>query len=199
MTETPTPTPTEPTEPRPDPEPTPPEPDDELTDLDDRARRYVQTARSEAAAYRHERNELRQRAQTAEERLQALEREHESEQEKLVREAEERGRQEGQAEVDKLTADFQRQLATMAIKAKAADRFNDANDAVAALREAGTLDDLLSEPDERKRDQAVDKALADLLEAKPYLGRGERRPLVTQGGRSEQPNGRPRERSWLRG
>ncbi|HKE75083.1 MAG TPA: hypothetical protein VKB57_15780 [Acidimicrobiales bacterium] len=187
MTETPTePAPTEPAPP--DPEPTPPDSDDELSGLDDRARRLVDRANTEAARFRHE-------ARRAEEQLQALQREHETEQERLVREAEDRGRQEGQAEVERITADFQRQLATMAIKAKAADRFNDAADAVLHL----PLDELLAIDNEATRDQAVDKALADLLEAKPYLGRGERRPLVTQGGRSEQPNGRPRERSWLRG
>src|SRR5262245_37788369 len=187
MTETPTPAPTEPAPP--DPEPTPPDTDDELSGLDDRARRLVDRANTEAARFRHE-------ARRAEEQLQALQREHETEQERVVREAEERGRQQGQAEVEKITADFERRLATMAIKAKAADRFNDPDDAVLHL----PLDELLAIENEKARTNAVDKALEDLLTAKPYLGRGDgRRPLVTQGGRSEQPNGRPRERSWLRG
>lgn len=181
------------------PEGTPPELDDDayIAGLDDRARRLVERANTEAARFRHDLRETQQARQAVEERLQTLEREHETEQERVVREAEERGRSEGKAEVDRITADFERRLATMAIKAKAADRFADADDAVRLL----PLDDLLAESDEQTRDRKVDKALADLLEQKPYLGRDSngRRPLVTQGGRSDQPGGRPRERSWLRG
>jgi len=186
-------TPTEPKPPETPPEPAPPDTDDDayIAGLDDRARRLIERSNTEAARFRHE-------LRSTEEQFEALKRKHESEDEKRVREIEERVRAENKAEVDKVTADYERRLATQAIKTKAAGRFNDANDAVAALREAGTLDALLA-TDGQKRDQAVDKALADLLEAKPYLGRnGDRRPTMTPGGRSDQPNSRPRERSWLR-
>ncbi len=165
--------------------------------LDERARRLIERANTEAARFRHELRTSQEQAEQANARLTRLEREHESEQERVIREAEERGHASAQGEIDKLRASYERQLATLAIKARAADRFADPDDAIRLL----PLDELLAEPDERTRDQRIDKALADLLEAKPYLARDQARrpPLVTQGGRSEQPNGRPRERSWLRG
>jgi len=187
----------------PDPDPasndTPPGPPtpqpDELAGLDEHARRLVERANSEAAAFRHELREAKETARQAIERLGAVERSHESEQDRAVREAEERGRSAAQAEIDELRAGYERQLAISAIKARAAGRFADPDDAVRLL----ALDELLAEPDQQRRDQQVEKALTDLLEAKPYLARETRRPLVTPGGRSEPPNGRPRERSWLRG
>jgi len=180
-------------------EPPAPEVDDDayVAGLDERARRLIERANTEAARFRHELRDSQQDAEQARERLTALEREHESEQERVVREAEERGHASAQGEIEQLRASYERQLATMAIKATAADRFTDPDDAIRLL----PLDELLAEPDEHKRDQRIEKALSDLLDAKPYLARdsGRRAPLVSQGGRSEQPNGRPRERSWLRG
>ena len=164
--------------------------DDELAGLDDHARRMVERANSQAAAFRHE---LRS-AQQAYERLQ---RQHESEQERAIREAEERGRQAAQADTNRIVAEYERRLATAAIRARAAGGFADPDDAVRML----DLDQLLAERDERRREQQVDKALAALLEAKPYLARERERAgvLISQGGRSQPPDGRPRERSWLRG
>ncbi len=165
--------------------------------LDERAQRLIERANTEAARFRHELRSSQEQAEQARDRLTALERQHESEQERVIREAEERGHASAQGEIDQLRASYERQLATLAIKARAADRFTDPDDAIRLL----PLDELLAEPDDQRRDQRIEKALADLLEAKPYLARdsGRRAPLVSQGGRSEQPNGRPRERSWLRG
>jgi hypothetical protein len=155
----------------------------------DELRRVLERTRSEAAGHRHEAREAR-------ERLERLQRQHETEQERRTREAYERGRTEQKADDDRALAGKDREIATMGIRAKAADRFRDPDDAVRLL----PLDELLAEPDAGRRDTAVDKAIAGLLEAKPYLGReADRRPLVTQGGRSEPPDGRPRERHWLRG
>lgn len=183
------------TEPPAPPE-TPPESppaDDDLTGLDDRARRAVERANTEAAAFRHELMELR----SAHEQLQ---RKHESEQERIVREAEQRGRAAAQAEHTETVQGYERALVTAAVEARAAGRFNDPADAVLNL----SVDDLVAETDPRKRTDRIDKALTDLLTAKPYLARtGNGRPpvLVTQGPRSDERTGRPRdrERSWLRG
>lgn len=186
MTESTTP-PTPPTEPPPTPPETPPDP--ELSGLDDRARQLIERANNNAAGYRHELRETQ-------ERLERLQREHESASERTLREAEERGRAAAQAEHEPIVAGYERQLATAAIRAQAASRFADPDDAVRLL----DLDALLAERDESKRASAVDAALGELLKSKPYLAREkERGSLVTQGGRSQPPDGRPRERSWLRG
>lgn len=168
----------------------PPAEPDELAGLSPEARRLVERANNEAGARRKELQEARQA-------LEDLQRRHETEQQRAIREAEERGRSAGRTERDDEVAGVRRESATFAIKARAADRFADPDDAVRLL----PLDELLGEPDAAKRDAAVDRALDELLTAKPYLGREQRppQPLVSQGGRSDAPNGRPRERSWLRG
>jgi hypothetical protein len=187
------------------PAPPPPEPpaappsaptDGELAGLDDRTRavveRYITRANDasgEAGRYRHELRETQ-------ERLTKLERERETEQERRDREVGERERAAGRAERDDEVSGLRREVATAAIRVRAAGRFADPEDAVRML----DLDSILAEHDERKRVDLTDRALDDLLKAKPYLARErERGPLVTQGGRSQPPDGRPRERSWLRG
>jgi hypothetical protein len=136
------------------------------------------------------------------ERREQLERARESDAERAVREAREEERQRLTAEHDQAREGERREhrhaIATLAIKAHAAGKFADPDDAVRLL----PLEELLAIEDERDRERAVDEALDKLLEAKPYLARasGPRPPLVTPGARSgERPNGRPRERSWLRG
>jgi hypothetical protein len=176
-----------------DPPETPPGPDTppELANLDDHTRRYIERLTGEATTHRHARR-------NAEQELERIRREHETEQDRVVREAEERGRAAAQAEHTDVVAGYERRLATERIRGKAAGRFADADDAVRLL----DLDRLLAETDERRREQAVDKALGELLEQKPYLATGRSGappPLITQGGRSQPPDGRPRERSWLRG
>jgi hypothetical protein len=183
------------------PPPEPPAPpsaptDGDLAGLDDRARAVVERyatrandASGEAARYRHELRETQ-------ERLTRLERERETEQERRDREVGERERAAGRSERDDEVAGLRREVATGSIRVRAAGRFADPEDAVRMI----DLDSLLAEQDERKRAELVDKALEDLLKSKPYLARErERGPLVTQGGRSTPPDGRPRERSWLRG
>jgi hypothetical protein len=169
--------------------PAEPPPDDELAGLSDDARRLVERANSDAARSRHD---LR-RAQAELERIQ---RDHESEQERAIREAEERGRTAELEERAQIVAGYERRLAIEVVRARAGVRFADPDDAVAML----DLDALLAEQDPARRAQKVDQALEKLLEEKPYLGKDGRGrgPLVTQGGRSGEAT-RPRERSWLRG
>ena len=107
-----------------------------------------------------------------------------------------RDRAERRVEHEREVAGLRREIATGSIRVRAAGRFADPEDAVHML----DLDALLAEADDRKRAEAVDAALDELLKAKPYLAREkERGPLVTQGGRSTPPERRARERSWLRG
>jgi hypothetical protein len=185
MTDTP-PEGTPPAEP-PAPPATPPDP---LAGLDDNARMLVERANSEAAAMRHS---LREN-QAA---LEALQRKHESEQEKMIREAEERGRKAANVDHEQTITGYERRLAEFAIHARAAERFNDPGDAVLNL----SVDEIVAETDPQRRNEKIDNALTTLLEQKPYLGRSApppRQPLVTQGGRSEPPNGKSRDRQWLR-
>jgi hypothetical protein len=113
--------------------------------------------------------------------------ESESEQERTVREAVE-------AERERLTAEFATERLQNRLRARAAGRLADPEDAVTHL--AGTV-----APD--TDDAGIDQALADLLEHKPYLspanGEGERGQLVTQGVRS-QPPGRTEQSpdAWIR-
>jgi dsDNA-specific endonuclease/ATPase MutS2 len=159
----------------------------EFASIDD-ARRALEHANSEAAAFRHERNRLR-------DELAQLQRENETERQQAIREAVEHDRRERDSSHAATIAAYERQFASMAIQARAGGRFADPADAVRYL----DVDRLLAEHDKRKRDQMLDKMLNDLLEAKPYLAHGkEPGPLVSQGGRSRPPGGRPRERNWLR-
>lgn len=153
-----------------------------------RLRDELARVRAEAAAHRHEKQEAR-------DELDRIRREHETEQERLVREAEERGRAEAEAEYRETVAANELKLVANAVIAKAAGRFADPEDAVLYL----PLEKLVAETDERKRGALIEKYLAELLERKPHLanGTGSRQPLVAQGGRSERP-ARPNERSWLR-
>lgn len=179
----------EPPEQPPDPPPDPPPDDDELAGLDDRARRLIDRANAESAGRRHERDELRVQ-------LERLQREHESDQERRDREAFDRGRQEGAAEVQKQLDTVLSTNQTLEISGWIADRVVDPDVVVGLL----PLDDLRAIEDPKRRRAAVDKALEELLKEKTYLARkAGKPPLVTPGARSEQGNGRPRERSWLRG
>jgi hypothetical protein len=165
-------------------------PADDLAGLDPHVRQLVEhergetsRAHAESAGRRHEIADLRKQ-------LEKLQRERESDQDRAIREAVEHA-------TGEMRTYYERQLATLTIQAQAADRFQDPGDAVRML----DLDELLAETDTAKRQAAVEKALAALLEAKPYLARGaaNHRPLVSQGARTEQ-TGRPtREGDWLRG
>jgi hypothetical protein len=167
--------------------PPPPAPEASTAEL----REWLEKAQREAAGRRHEVEELR-------EQLQKFERERESVQERAVREAVERDRVEQAAAHQHELAARDRIIAVKDIRALAADKFADPEDAVAQLAHAGVLDQLLAEEDTGKRTAAARTALDELLKAKAYLARDSKPPLVTQGQRSGQAQ-RPRERSWLRG
>ena len=146
--------------------------------------------RAENATYRR-------RVKDAETQLEQLRREHETEQERVVRENAERVRAEVAAEYEQQIVELQRGRATDRIRVMAAGTFRDPEDAVRMLN----VDGLLAEADLQKRDKLAAKALQDLLEAKPYLARQEERPapsLLAQGMRSPPPGERPQSRSWLR-
>jgi hypothetical protein len=191
MTETP------PPESPPDQPPESP-PDDDLAGFTDQIPRHVaerlvkekNDARGEASVYRH-------RLRTLESEHADLQRQSESEQERRDREAYERGRQEAAAENQTQVDALNRANLTLQITGQIAERVIDPDVVVGLL----PLDELRAIDDPAKRRQALDKALDELLKTKTYLARPapKKPPLVTQGGRSTEPNGRPRERSWLRG
>jgi hypothetical protein len=187
MTDTPPATPpaTPPGTPPPESSPT----DDELAGLDERARRLIDRANAESAGRRHERDELRAE-------LEKLQREHESVQERRDREAYERGQREGVSEIQKQLDDAHRANLTLQITGWIADKVIDPDVVIGLL----PLDVLRVIDDLGERRAAVDRAVDELLRDKAYLAKANKPPLVTQGARSAgQPNGRPRERSWLRG
>jgi len=179
--------------------PDPPSPSaDPMEGIGDKAKHLIENANAEAASFRSQLREAEERNKATEERLAKLEKEHESEQERAVREAQEKGREEAKAESDKAAADYERRIAMLRIESAAAGSFADPHDAVSLL----PLDDLLSERDEASRDKKVEAALAKLLEEKPYLAAngsasGKRPPLVTQGARGSG-EGRSKERSWIK-
>ena len=164
---------------------------DELAGLgEDDLRRVAMRYRAEAAGRRHETAEAREAERLANERVQALEREHETERDRVVREAVEHALAERDALHAQALAGKDRDIATMGARSIAAELgFADPDDGVRLLG----ADDLLAGVDGQR------KALAALLESKPYLAREQRRgSVVTQGARSQTPDGRTRERSWLR-
>lgn len=114
----------------------------------------------------------------------------ESEQEKAVREAVE-------AERERLTAEFATERLQNRLRARAAGKLADPEDAVLHL--AASLDAAAD-------DAAIDAAIEDLLEHKAYLASastpngGERQQLVTQGARSPAPARTEQSPdAWLRG
>jgi len=164
--------------------------------LDDHARRYIERLSGETSKRRHAQREAERERDEAREQLEALQRKHESEQDRRDREAEDRGRKAAQAEHEQQLSAVRREALVERIKAKTGGRFADADDVPLYL----DVDRLAQEQDAGRRDQQIDKALADLLERKPHLAA--RQPsgvLISQGGRSQPPDARPRERSWLRG
>ena len=170
--------------------------DDPLAGLDDRARRIVEAANSEAAARRHELTEARQALADRERQLTELRQQQESDQERLVREAEERGATQRESELAPRILE-----ADLAIAA--AGRLRDPQDAVGLLSPAAR-EELLGIADTSARRSRAVTLIGELVEAKPYLGLEEKNdrqgPLVTQGGRSRQPSrveGTPDD--WLRG
>jgi hypothetical protein len=170
--------------------------DEDLVGLDERTRGIVERYIRKATESSGEAATWRNRARETRDELERMQRERETDAERQNRETAERERAAGRADRDDEVAGLRRQVATADIRVRAAGRFADADDAVRML----DLDALLAERDDAKRAGLVDQALEALLKAKPYLAREkERGPLVTQGGRSTAPDGRPRERSWLRG
>ena len=161
-----------------------PPPGDELAG----AREALSKANKEAERYRRQAREAQLKAEK-------LERERETETEKLVREAEQRGREAALAEATT-------KLVTAEVKAAAAGRFRDPADALSLIDH----DELVAEADDGKRAKLIGDALDDIAEAKPYLlgtstsdDGGERRGLVSQGARSgQQQGGGGDPDAWLR-
>lgn len=134
--------------------------------------------RTEAVQHRRKARAAEQVADELRTEVERLRQQSESEQEKAVREAVE-------AERTRLTAEFATERLQNRLRARAAGRLADPEDAVMHLGTTLTPD---------ADDAAIDKALADLLEHKAYLaagvanGEGERGQLVTQGARSTAPS-----------
>ena len=186
-------------DPKPDPKPDDPKPDDPPDDLglDDRQSRAFEELRRENA----NRRRAERAAQTVNDELRAeLERirtDHESENEKIVREAVEVARAE-------VVASYEQRLLEAQIARQAAGKLRDPEDAVRLL----PIADLVQIADEGERARRVDAAIAELLETKSYLalnGQTETPPsrtsLVTQGGRSAPPRDRREGTdadSWIR-
>jgi hypothetical protein len=171
-------------------------PTDDLAGLSDDARRIVERSRSSEADARREAAAFRNELRETRTQLDRITRQHETERDRDVREAVERDRTERQAEHDAELARLRREMAVRSFEAMAAVRFAHPADAVMLL----PVDELLAEADEGKRNQRADKLLSEMADQGRLPTRDrERGPLVTQGGRSQAPDGRTRERSWLRG
>jgi len=172
---------------------------DDLAGLDDHARGLVERANREAARFRREARTSEERATAAEGELAQLRQTQESEQERLVREAEERGMQAGFERAAPLLLD-----ADFAIVASG--RMREPADA-ARLISAETRAELLAMDDAEARRRRASEIVDELIEARPYMavaangdqqsGSG-RAPLVTQGARSGKPRGDADPDAWLR-
>lgn len=164
---------------------------EDLAALDDRSRALVERANAEAAARRREIRQLEQQLEQHTAELERHRRESETESERLVREAEQRGR-------DTASAEYERRLATSAVIAGAAGRLRDPADAAAHL----DVDAIAAaKPDDQPA--LITRLLDDLLTAKPYLAldatNGGSGALVSQGGRSQPPGSSPgTPDAWLR-
>jgi uncharacterized membrane protein YccC len=170
-------------------------PPDDLADLDENARRLVEAARRDAADARSESATHRRLAKEAEDARAKLARQHESEQERRDRETEERIRAAVAGEYEPQLTALRLENLDERIKVRAAGRFADPDDAPLYVDRTA-----LAGVEPGKRDAAIDRALADVLERKAHLGLAQSTPglLVSQGARSQQPDGRAERRSWLR-
>jgi hypothetical protein len=164
--------------------------------LDERQARAFEELRRENAARRRAERAAQAANDELRKELEKTRVENESEQEKHVREA-------VATAVAETSASFERRLLEAEVARYAAGRLRDPDDAVVLL----PLDELLAITDEDVRHKRVDDALSELLESKPYLAAEEvparetRSTLVTQGGRSAQPNSRKDAQdadSWIR-
>jgi hypothetical protein len=164
----------------------------DLGDLDERSRGLVERANREAAERRRELRAAQAERDQARRELAEMRQASESESERLVREAEDRGRS-AAAET------YERRLAEADVVAVAAGRMRDPRDAVAYL----DLSELVDVSDLEDRRRIIGDQLDRLLESKPYLAlddsNGTRGPLVSSGGRSEPPaSGAQTPDAWIR-
>jgi hypothetical protein len=166
--------------------------------LDDRQSRAFEELRRENAARRREARAAQKTSDDLRGELERLRVESESDQEKKTREAVD-------AAVGEVAERYERRLLEASIARRAAGKLRDPDDAVSLL----PVDELLAVDDEREQTKRIDDALAELVEAKPYLaednGSSERTPsrstLITQGARSERPGAARQERDaddWIR-
>lgn len=174
------------------------ESEDELAGLDDKAKAIVENARREAAKHRRDARAAQATADGLRKQYETLRSEHEGEQEKVIREAVDAARAEEREK-------WQRELLEAQVVARATGKLADPEDAMRLL----SIEELLGESDPQARSKRLDQALAELLEAKPYLAAsengGERggekgRGLVSQGARSGQSpkGGEGSADDWLR-
>jgi hypothetical protein len=154
--------------------------DEQLAQLDPQVREWIELANAEAAARRHDVVRANEKLSGREQELEELRKAHESEQERVVREAEERGKQAAAGE-------YAPRLLEADLAIAAAGRLRDPQDAV-GLISSEARQELLELRDREARRKRADAVIEELLEAKPYLaaersddrGKG----LVTQGARS---------------
>ena len=181
-------------EPKPEPELEQGEDDavDPLAGLDEDARKLVVKANAEAAARRRELRAEREAREKAEQALAEHRRSQESETERLVREAEQRGYEKAAPLV--LEAD-------MALAASG--RMRNPEDAGRLLAEHDR-EELLKMGDQGKRRERASALVAELLESRPYLAltepeRDNGPGLVRQGPRSTEPGPTAQDAdAWLR-
>lgn len=186
----PDPTPDPAPDPTPDPAPDPtPDPDDDLAGLTPEARQIVERANAQAARYRRD-------ARAAEKALADERKKAETDRERELREAEERGFAKAAPAILEAT-----------LSVAAAGRLQQPSDAYRLLDE-GEREELLKLDEDGRRKRA-DELVGELLEARPYLaiddGNGSSSSgsprLVTPGARTPDRPGRvPQDPdAWLRG
>jgi hypothetical protein len=132
---------------------------------------------------------LRTRATTAEQRAEAAEKALEQLQAKSMTETEkliETAKREATEEVD---ARYQVLLKTERLRARSAGKVNDPDDAIRLLDiDSLSLDD----------EEAMDKAIADLIKQKPYLAAKYTVPTIDQGPRGKDDPPKEDANTWLR-
>lgn len=153
---------------------------DELSQLDDKSRALVERANAEAARFRRELRVATGAREAAETQLAEARKAQETETERLVREAEQRGFEKAAPRI------LEAELAIAA-----AGKLRDPSDAARLISDA-TRDELLAITDSAARRKRADEIVDELVEARPYMAveqtttpaNGDDRGLVSQGGRS---------------
>lgn len=163
---------------------TPPDPPPEDDGIDDpvKLKSLFDKKKAENVTLRTRATSAEDRATSAEKALEELKKQSMTDQEKLIEQA----KKEATEEVD---ARYQVLLKTERLRARAAGKVNDAEDAIRLLDlDAIDLDDT----------EGMDAAIATLLKAKPYLAAKYTVPSIDQGPQGKEVDPKEDGNTWIR-